>query len=77
MWSPDKIQIGHTKFEKGHRLSAEELRERDHELLGTAAVAWALMVSKLPTDIITEFGKALEDSKVPALFSPTIKGDGV
>src|SRR6266436_2980322 len=77
MCSADKIKIGHTMFEKAKSLSAEELQERDHELLGTAAIAWALMVSKLPTDIITEFTRALEDSKVPALFSPTINGDGV
>ena len=72
MQTPDKLTLGHTVVPKGNYSSEKELAEHDQELLGVAALAWALMVSHLPSEIISEFAGGLAETGVPSLFSPSI-----
>ncbi|KAF8327246.1 uncharacterized protein EI90DRAFT_2928474, partial [Cantharellus anzutake] len=66
-------KFGHTKFAKQSKYTDSELRESDHDLLGLASLAWAIIMSWLPVEIIKEFADGLEDSGVPALFLPSIE----
>jgi len=70
--TPDKLTLGHTVVPKGNYSSEKELEEYDQELLGVAALAWALMVSHLPSEIINEFAGGLAETGVPSLFSASI-----
>ncbi len=72
MRTPDKLTLGHTVVPKGNYSSEKELEEYDQELLGVAALAWALMVSHLPSEIINEFSGGLAETGVPSLFSASI-----
>ncbi|KAF8315535.1 uncharacterized protein EI90DRAFT_3021879 [Cantharellus anzutake] len=66
-------KFGHTKFTKQSKYSESELHESDQDLLGLASLAWALVMSRLPVEIIKEFADGLKDSGVPSLFSPSIE----
>ncbi|KAF8337990.1 uncharacterized protein EI90DRAFT_2908955, partial [Cantharellus anzutake] len=66
-------KFGHTKFSKQPEYTESESRGSDHDLLGLASLAWALIMSRLPMEIIKEFADGLKNSGVPALFSPSIE----
>jgi hypothetical protein len=66
--------LGHTKFY--NRYTESELRKSDGELLGAAAVTWALLVANLPIEIINELACGISNLGIPAFFSPTIGGGG-
>ncbi|KAF8322405.1 uncharacterized protein EI90DRAFT_3130983 [Cantharellus anzutake] len=70
--SPDTIELGHTKFH--NRYTKSELRKSDGELLGAAAVTWALLAANLPIEITNELACGITSLGIPAFFSPTIDG---
>ena len=74
--SASTINLGHTKFYKQSHYTESELRQSDGELLGAAAVTWALIAAHVPVEITNELGAGISSLGIPSFFSPVIDGGG-